>query len=305
MAFPALPLPAQTMHATTQPSRLLRNGLSVLLVALLLCCAGTPASAAHLPSSRSPGSASGSSSGFALARRAETTNTTSGNVTNAGVYTVTSSSPSSLSGIASQLNVSLCSLARLNRVADTEIPFVAGEGLLIPISKNSTSSSSEGDYTWPDYEYADDGDNSSCVVPRTNGTRTCVYGGAHTYTAQSGDTLEFVARKLNLTLDALLSTANAHGSSNASAELTAGSSLKVPQCAGSSCKVKPYRFTYGTYVDLAEEYGTTVGQLMGVNYGYNHSDVVDVGETPIITLYHDCKATEECEADPEKCEVVS
>ena len=67
--------------------------------------------------------------------------------------------------------------------------------------------------------------------------------------------------------------------------ITAGQSVKVPMCEDSQCTLVPYRLQYGTYVDIAREYGTTVGQIQAINPTYSHSDA-ELG--PAIAVPIDC-----------------
>lgn len=120
----------------------------------------------------------------------------------------------------------------------------------------------------------------SCFLPdlsTVSPTASCIYGGPHTYTTVTGDTIQRIAEQwFNITVDALLTEMSMGQSYNAStvditAEIDSGSSMKIPMCADSQCIFQSFTFEYGTYVDLAREYGTTPGQLLAINGGYRYS----------------------------------
>lgn len=176
--------------------------------------------------------------------------------------------------IAKAFNRGVCDIARANRMADAEL-ITVGEELLIP-----------GQVCEPD--------NDSCLLTAQNATRDCIFGGPHTYQTAPGDTIETIAlKKLNITVESLLSLATVHGRDvNASAVLPSGTTLKIPQCSPSRCVVEPYEFVYGTYADLARRFHTTVGQLFAFNPTYNKS-TADPGTGPIITVPVNCTALAE------------
>jgi hypothetical protein len=171
--------------------------------------------------------------------------------------------------IAAAVDRGVCDIARANRMADAEL-FVTGERLLIPAAVSEP-------------------DNSTCLLVATgNATADCIYGGPHTYLTVLNDTISKVALKFNVTADSLASSAM--GISSNDAIIPTGSQFKLPQCSPSQCTVQAFQFTYGTYKDLAEEYNTTVGQLLAFNPGYNYSDVTVATEGPVITLPSNCVA---------------
>lgn len=174
--------------------------------------------------------------------------------------------------IAASLNLGTCDIARANRMADAMLIYT-GETLSIPIAS-----------TCPD--------DTHCLVPNnTVPTAVCVYGGPHVYTTFDGDTLQTIAEhKFNITLDALLTTAKGPDTSDAYTNLGAGQGIKLPLCKESQCIMKPYQIQYGTYADVALAYGTTVGQIMGLNPTYNKS-TAGVGEGPVVAIPADCKLT--------------
>lgn len=188
---------------------------------------------------------------------------------NATVGTYTTQEGDTMASVSSLVNRGMCDIARVNRMADALIPFNTGEVLIIPPEKCQS-------------------DNSTCLITaQPNASYSdCVQGGPHTYYTLQGDTIRYVALKLNITVDSLLSTAQGPDN-DADTVLEAGNFLKVPLCSPSQCSFYPYLFTYGTYKDIAEKSGSTVGQLMAMNPTYNHSDVAR-GEGPVISVVHYC-----------------
>lgn len=119
-------------------------------------------------------------------------------------------------------------------------------------------------------------DSTTCILTKQNATATCVKGGPHDYKTIAGDTLERIALyKLNVTLDTLWPNSKQFGISSPTEEIPAETWIKIPQCVPSVCTVTPFHFTYGVYKDLADKFGTSVGQIMSFNYGYNYSDATD------------------------------
>lgn len=176
-----------------------------------------------------------------------------------------------ISSISNIVNRGICDIARLNRMSDAMLPLLVDEELLIP----------------PEVCLQD---NSTClIVPRPDDTYAdCVSGGPHTYYTLKGDTLRYIALKLNITVESLMATAQGN-STDPDALVQVDTFLKVPQCSPSRCAVWPETFTYGTYKDIAQKLGTTPGQIMAMNPTYNHSDV-DRGEGAVIAVLGDCKA---------------
>lgn len=174
--------------------------------------------------------------------------------------------------IATTVTRGACDIARYNRMADALIPLTTGEEILIPPQTCNP-------------------DNSTCLITaEPNATYTeCVVGGPHTYTTLAGDTMDYIALKLNLTIDALMSTSMMPGLDAGSTDtvVEAGQSIKLPQCSPSQCIFGPQTFVYGTYKDLAAEMGTTPGQIMALNPTYNHS-VEEQGLGPVLTVPRDC-----------------
>ncbi|GLA11511.1 hypothetical protein AnigIFM62618_005477 [Aspergillus niger] len=185
-----------------------------------------------------------------------------------GLYTVQDGD--TIASVSNSVNRGICDIARLNRMADAMIPFLTGEQLLIPPETCTP-------------------DNSTCLLfpSPTDNYADCVSGGPHTYYTVKGDTIRTIALRLNITVEALSATAQG-GVSDPDALVQVGNELKVPQCSPSVCKVEPYHFTYGTYQDLADKIGSTVGQIMAFNPTYNHSDVAR-GQGAVVTLPKNCR----------------
>lgn len=170
----------------------------------------------------------------------------------------------------------VCDIARLNMMADGTIVPNVGQTFNIP-----------GETCHPD--------NDSCILKDTGRTRTCVYGGPRLYYTVNGDTYEKIAVRLNITTESLMSGSMQHGGSSSPNEvLPAGQFVKTPLCSPSQCVIQPYTLKYGVYKDLAEKYGTTVGQIMMLsptyNYSSHNSPSEDSGPYPSIDLPINCMA---------------
>ncbi|RYN23083.1 hypothetical protein AA0114_g12858 [Alternaria tenuissima] len=178
-----------------------------------------------------------------------------------------------MASIAASLGLSVCDIARANRMADATLVY-AGEQLSIPSAS-----------TCPD-------DDSCLISDNTNATATCVMGGPHVYTSFDGDTLRSIAeQKFNISLSALQQTAMGPGISNdPDTNIGAGQTLKLPLCKESQCQMLPYEIQYGTYADVARTYGSTVGQIMAVNPTYNKSTGA-AGDGPVVAILADCHLT--------------
>lgn len=132
-------------------------------------------------------------------------------------------------------------------------------------------------------------DNEICLIPKTNGTCECIYGGPRLYYTVNGDTYDRIARRLNITVESLMEKSS--GNATAKTVLQPGQSVKVPLCEPSQCILQSYTFSFGVYKDLAEKYGTTVGQIMMLSPIYNYSTSVVNGESgPTIDLPINCTA---------------
>ncbi|PQE08109.1 Peptidoglycan-binding Lysin subgroup protein [Rutstroemia sp. NJR-2017a BVV2] len=188
--------------------------------------------------------------------------------TTTSLYAVTATD--TIFSIAAATARGVCDIARANRMPDAQYIDV-GFTLIIPAQTCTP-------------------DNNSCllVAPAANSTSTCVAGGPHTYTTVRNDTLALIATKFNLATSVVAALPSAGNVSSIDEIITAGTIVKLPQCAPSTCTVMPYKFTYGTYKDLAEEFNTTVGQIFGFNTGYRFSDASDAA-APVLTMPMGCK----------------
>ncbi|CAK7219170.1 hypothetical protein SBRCBS47491_003755 [Sporothrix bragantina] len=204
-------------------------------------------------------------------------------LTYSGTYTVQAND--TMASIAASVHRNICALARANRMADIELMPRVGSTILVP----------DGNATSPN--------DTSCLLldkkDEKQNTLPCIYGGPHVYTVVAGDTLARVARKLNLDVAALASSTGPPPSPSSSSQppvdvdtpLSLGRGLKIPQCSPSTCQVQPFRFMYGTYVDLALAYNTTVGQIVAFNPTYSFSAATDENKAPVITLPSNCGPT--------------
>ncbi|PYI24218.1 hypothetical protein BO99DRAFT_439523 [Aspergillus violaceofuscus CBS 115571] len=176
--------------------------------------------------------------------------------------------------VANKYNVGACDLARLNVLADPNFLYV-NETLRIPARA-----------TFPN-------DYSCFSTNNTNTTADCIYGGPHVYTILPGDTIQKIANeRFNITTESILSFGAQPGYIAALNPgiydlLQTGETVKIPTCANTACTMTDFTFTYGTLQDFAAAYNVTVGQLMSLNLGYNHTDYI----APLGVLY-DCSILE-------------
>lgn len=168
----------------------------------------------------------------------------------------------------------VCDIGRQNLMADVTIQPNVGESFLIP-----------GETCQPD--------NDSCIIKDVGRTNACIYGGPRLYYTVKGDTYEKIALRLNITTESLMAGSQ-HGGASGSPNQTlpVGQFLKVPECSPSQCIIQSYSFKWGVYKDLAEKYGTTVGQIMMLSPTYNYSSLAfsKGGTFPPIDLPINCTA---------------
>lgn len=167
--------------------------------------------------------------------------------------------------VARKTNRGVCDIGRHNLMADVTIPPNIGEVFIIP-----------GETCTPD--------NESCLIKDVGRTRTCIYGGPRLYYTVKGDTYEKIALRLNITTESL------SGGQSANETLPVSQFIKVPECSPSQCIIQPYSFEWGVYKDLADKYGTTVGQIMMLSPTYNYSSLAfsSGGTAPPIDLPMNC-----------------
>lgn len=161
----------------------------------------------------------------------------------------------------------VCDIGRVNCMADVTIVPNVGQTIVIPPEVCEP-------------------DNDSCLLPSEESTNTCVNGGPRLYYTVNGDTYERIAQRLNISVASVVS-----GNASATDVLPVGQFVKVPLCSPSQCILQPYTFTYGTYKDLAKQYGSTVGQIMMLSPTYNYSEYsVNGNSPPTIDLPINCTA---------------
>ncbi|KAF7195851.1 hypothetical protein HII31_02868 [Pseudocercospora fuligena] len=114
-----------------------------------------------------------------------------------------------------------------------------------------------------------------------------------------------IAGRLNMTLDAVMcggDSCNTNitcvdgicpggGGSQYSANETiaAGQFIKIAMCSPSACEMEPALFSSGVYKDLADKYGSTVGQIQMLSPTYNYSYIANEGGSwPPIAIPKNC-----------------
>lgn len=207
---------------------------------------------------------------FTASCAAATCNSTALNTT-IGIYNITTY-PTTVFTIASETNRGVCDIARYNLMSDAAIIPNIGQQIYIPAE-------------------VCDPDNDTCLIANTTSTNTCINGGPRLYYSVNGDSAEIIARRLNITTDSIMTGSAAFDGANETTVIDAGQWIKVPLCDPSSCTIQPASFSSGVYKDLAEEYDTTVGQIMMLSPTYNYSHAYALGEAgPTIDIPMNCTA---------------
>ncbi|KAJ5913030.1 hypothetical protein N7504_001913 [Penicillium tannophilum] len=189
-----------------------------------------------------------------------------------GTYTVKAND--TIHTIAAKYDVGACDIARVNVLADPNYIYT-NETLLIPQIA-----------TFPD-------DTSCFSTNNTEATATCIYGGPHVYTILPGDTIQKIANeRYNITVESIMNNSPQTGYIAALDPgpydvLQEGETVKIPICDNTACTFTQFTFDYGTLQDYATTYNITVGQIMALNLGYNHTDATGV---PLVVLA-DCEIT--------------
>lgn len=182
-------------------------------------------------------------------------NITASNIT----YTVLAND--TIATVAAHYGVGECDLARLNLLSDPSFIY-AGEVLRIPSRA-----------TFPD-------DYSCFSANNTHTKNACIYGGPHVYIIQPGDTIQKIANEhFGITVESIMSygaqteyiTQRHLGPYDS---LQTGETVRIPVCENTTCTITDFTLTFGTLQDFATEYKVTVGQIMGLNPGYNHSEAI-------------------------------
>ena len=134
----------------------------------------------------------------------------------------------------------------------------------------------------------------------------CLVGGPRLYYTLNGDTMWKIAGRLNMTLDAVQCGGDSCNTNitcidgicpggggsqyGANETIPAGQFIKIPMCSPSVCDIEPYTFTNGVFKDLADKYGSTVGQLQMLSPTYNYSYLANEGGSyPPIELAKNCR----------------
>lgn len=164
-----------------------------------------------------------------------------------------------LTTIAEKYASGICDIASVNSLDNPNL-ITPGQNLIIPTN-----------CTTPD--------NTTCVPEQTEGTQWCVPGVGSSYIVQSGDTLSAIATNFNLTLQAII---NANPQIENPDVIEVGQVVFVPICPASQCIVQTYYIESGDiFYDLAQTYGSTVGQLLSLNTGVNVTNL-QVGQQIIL-----------------------
>lgn len=148
-------------------------------------------------------------------------------------------------------------------------------------------------------------DWTSCIIDGP-GTNDCLIGGPRLYYTLNGDTLWKIAGRLNMTVDSIKCGGDSCSSQTNCTDgicpggggsqygtnetIAAGQFIKIPMCSPSICDIEPYSFSAGVYKDLADKYGSTVGQIQMLSPTYNYSYIANEGGTaPPIALAKNCR----------------
>ncbi|EKG14878.1 Peptidoglycan-binding Lysin subgroup [Macrophomina phaseolina MS6] len=169
-----------------------------------------------------------------------------------------------LTTIAQQFNRGICDIFNANNLTNPNF-ILAGAALTIPPQ-----------VCLPD--------NTSCLGPQTTPTATCIPGGPGFIIVQSGDTLSAYSFLFNITLDSIIQ-ANRQNIPNPDL-IQVGQVVNIPVCEGTLCQISPYTVQAGdVFVDLADEYDSSAGQILALNPGV---DPKNVQPGQVITLPSRC-----------------
>ncbi|KAF4121503.1 LysM domain [Geosmithia morbida] len=160
----------------------------------------------------------------------------------------------------------VCDIGRENLMADVEIIPNVGQSIRIP-------------------PQVCEPDNETCLLSGP-GTRNCVLGGPRLYYTQRGDTYAKIAGRLNMTVSSLTSG----NETSATEQLPVGQFVKVPLCDPSECVIQPFQMSSKVvYKDLADRYGSTVGQIISLSPTYNYSNGANAASPdPSISIPVNC-----------------
>lgn len=168
-----------------------------------------------------------------------------------------------LGGLSTKFNSGICDIASFNDISNPNL-IVPGQHLEIPTG-----------CTTPD--------NTSCLPkPTSAATATCALAVSSAYVVRSGDTLSNIANNYNITLNALV---DANKQIENIDLIFPDQMINIPICPGSQCLVKTYEIESGDlFFDLAAKYGTTVGNIEGVNLNVDPTKLA-VGQTVLLPAY--------------------
>ena len=170
-----------------------------------------------------------------------------------------------LGSLATLYNSGICDIASFNNIANPNL-VTPGQELRIPSG-----------CTTPD--------NASCLPPPAPAANaTCATAASSAYIVKSGDTLSNIAADYQITLAGLVAANKQIDNIDL---IFPDQLINIPICPGSQCTVKTYTIKSGDlFFDLAATYGTTVGNIKGVNLNVDPTKLA-VNQT--ILLPQDCK----------------
>lgn len=148
-------------------------------------------------------------------------------------------------------------------------------------------------------------DSTTCIISGP-GTNDCLIGGPRLYYTLNGDTMWKIAGRLNMTLESVMCGGDSCNTNitcidgicpggggnqySANETIPSGQFIKVPMCYPSICEIEPFVFSSGVYKDLADKYGSTVGQIQMLSPTYNYSYIANEGGSyPPIGLAKSCR----------------
>ncbi|KAJ5679871.1 hypothetical protein N7462_008115 [Penicillium macrosclerotiorum] len=168
--------------------------------------------------------------------------------------------------IAKRFNRGICDIGRANLMVDVSVVPHIGQTIIIL-----------GQVCNPDW--------TSCIIDGP-GTTDCLVGGPRLYyTLNGGDSCN-----TNITCIDGICPGGGGSQYSANETIPAGQFIKIPMCSPSTCDIEPYTFSKGVFKDLADKYGSTVGQLQMLSPTYNYNYIANEGGTyPPIGLAKNCR----------------
>ncbi|KAG2026599.1 hypothetical protein GB937_001380 [Aspergillus fischeri] len=163
----------------------------------------------------------------------------------------------SIFSIAAKLGRGVCDITRANRMMDAEYLF-PGFSLIMPDAARNPG-------------------NDTCVVQAQNVTATCIYGGRLDYTTATNDTISRVALyKLSITVGSLW-TENAEKSSVCLRQTRSCQLTRISMSPNVRAVFSPLQHLNSPTAcsrTPEEKYGTTVGQIITLNFRHHYSSAV-------------------------------